>query len=58
MNDLKIFGGVGRVSVIQAENFSQFEARLIFPKSVAETRAFMVLLVLENALGHRNLGRI
>ena len=23
MNDLKIFGGVGRVSIIQSENFSQ-----------------------------------
>ena len=27
VNDLKIFGGVGRVSIIQAENFSQLESR-------------------------------
>ena len=26
VNDLKIFGGVGRVSIIQTENFSQHEA--------------------------------
>ena len=28
VNDLKIFGGVGRVSIIQTENFSQHEAWL------------------------------
>ena len=30
VNDLKIFGGVGRVSVIQTENFSQHEVRWLF----------------------------
>lgn len=29
VNDLKIFGGVGRVSIIQTENFSQHEAWLL-----------------------------
>ena len=37
VNDLKIFGGVGRVSIIQTENFSQHEAWL-FHRCAFQTR--------------------